>query len=53
MEIVTLTISSPHTATRAVDRLPGRQRLRRRQGDRTPDEESHRSGEDQRATRKM
>ena len=47
----TLTRSSPRTATKAVDRLPGRQRRHRRQGDRTPDGGMYRSGEHQRATR--
>ena len=49
--MATLTRSSPRTATRAVDRLPGRRRRHRRQGDRTPDEGRHRSGEHQHATR--
>jgi hypothetical protein len=44
------TRSSPRTATRAVDRLPGRRRRHRRQEDRTPDEGRHRSGEHQHAT---
>jgi hypothetical protein len=49
--MVTPTRSSPRTATRAVDRPPGRRRRHRRQGDRTPDEGRHRSGEHQHATR--
>ena len=36
---------------RAVDRLPGRRRHHRRQGDRTPDEGRYRSDERQHATR--
>ena len=50
--VATLTRLSPHIATTAEDRPLGRQRRRRRQGDRTPGEGRHRSGEDQRATRK-
>jgi hypothetical protein len=49
--MVTPTRSSPRIAMRAVDRLLGRRRRHRRQGDRTPDEGRYRSGEHQHATR--
>ena len=49
--MLTPTRSSPRTATKAVDRPPGRRRRHRRQGDHTPGEGRHRNGGHQHATR--